>query len=743
MFTSDMVASPSSKATTIVNVRNISITILTVFLLISGSLLLTHRPAVLFSQQPQEVPQGQPSYPMNAKRANDATSLGLAAGAGLGLSPPTGGCTPAAEAAGGSSDRANETIVDPPARHENSNYRAWKTWNANFFKPFSVRGMNSVALSLNENAWDGGSNFDQNGYINKSNWMPFDLRLNKFTSGQGIPANINVNNYGDGDALALSLLSNCYAGESAGGDEGCEALDRAAVQGGVEFHATISSGGTTGATSLTLSPTAGSGTQGSGRYLIDMAPGKTLSSGTITSLRSAQGGAPPTLTGSGTSWPVSTVNTTLGTAVTVPGPATVTPGSTAGITTSTVLCVADPGAYETVMPSAVTGRTFTATFAKPHVSTAIVSAGGLCGYFFEFAADRYEARNTLHWIWPIIRSTSPTSADVWFSTPGVGYQGGYGGRASFPEAAYVMYPGAEVTSVQTGGAAGNTFTLSPNNTAWSNSDAVALPHYPWMHIMAGHTTLTKYFPSPGAEASSGTFTSLNGIWSKTTGDGADIWQNATLTTFYRGGGNGVLIPPDGFHFIGPWSSGLRMDAAPSAAESGYVMSLGCPWTTKGCVDAVGIIFNKNSSGYDYMLYDPTNDNYVFSAKNRTGNYTFGASQFKLPGAAQIVSTIATGTAPLAIASTTPVANLAATPTTYNAAGKQQTKTHIVEDTCTLGTNCSVTLSGPAAFTGAGTYRCAATDTTAANAIHVSQTSGSAVAFTGTGTDVINFICVGY
>ncbi|HEV1992875.1 MAG TPA: hypothetical protein VGR03_00930, partial [Candidatus Acidoferrum sp.] len=58
---------------------------------------------------------------------------------------------------------------------------------------------------------------------------------------------------------------------------------------------------------------------------------------------------------------------------------------------------------------------------------------------------------------------------------------------------------------------------------------------------------------------------------------------------------------------------------------------------------------------------------------------------------QVISTLATGTAPLAITSTTPVANLATTPTTYNAGGTQITGVHIVRGTCTLGTNCNVTL----------------------------------------------------
>lgn len=111
--------------------------------------------------------------------------------------------------------------------------------------------------------------------------------------------------------------------------------------------------------------------------------------------------------------------------------------------------------------------------------------------------------------------------------------------------------------------------------------------------------------------------------------------------------------------------------------------------------------------------------------------------------AQVTSSVATGTAPLVIASTTPVSNLAATPTTYNAAGTQQTNTHIVRDTCTLGTSCAITLTGAAVFTNNTSYDCWPRDnTTPANAVTVTRTSGSALAFTGTGVDVINYFCLG-
>ena len=70
-------------------------------------------------------------------------------------------------------------------------------------------------------------------------------------------------------------------------------------------------------------------------------------------------------------------------------------------------------------------------------------------------------------------------------------------------------------------------------------------------------------------------------------------------------------------------------------------------------------------------------------------------------------------------------------------------THEVVGSCTLGTSCAVTFTGAAVFTNPGSYFCTANDTTAAQAVKVNQTAGNAVTFTGTGTDVIGFRCVGY
>jgi hypothetical protein len=80
---------------------------------------------------------------------------------------------------------------------------------------------------------------------------------------------------------------------------------------------------------------------------------------------------------------------------------------------------------------------------------------------------------------------------------------------------------------------------------------------------------------------------------------------------------------------------------------------------------------------------------------------------------------------------------------YNTSGSEQLGTpHTVIGTCTLGTNCGVTFSGSAVFTSSSNYQCQANDTTATNAVRVNQTSGSAVTFTGTGTDGVNFTCTG-
>ena len=127
---------------------------------------------------------------------------------------------------------------------------------------------------------------------------------------------------------------------------------------------------------------------------------------------------------------------------------------------------------------------------------------------------------------------------------------------------------------------------------------------------------------------------------------------------------------------------------------------------------------------------------IGSATPNTGAFS------TLSSSGQITSTLATGTNPLSVASTTP-SNLESKPVVYNAAGTQQTANHIVQGTVTLAAGtATVTLSGSAVFTSNTSYTCIGISNTSVAAVKVTQTSGSSITFTGTGTDVIRFICVG-
>ncbi|WP_244120335.1 glycoside hydrolase family 55 protein [Burkholderia gladioli] len=92
-------------------------------------------------------------------------------------------------------------------------------------------------------------------------------------------------------------------------------------------------------------------------------------------------------------------------------------------------------------------------------------------------------------------------------------------------------------------------------------------------------------------------------------------------------------------------------------------------------------------------------------------------------------------------------NLAATGTgampLYSTAGAAANAPHMVKGTATLASGAAtVTLTGAAAYTSSTSYACTAIDTTAANAVRVSQTSGTSFALIGTGTDVVQFLCAG-
>lgn len=133
--------------------------------------------------------------------------------------------------------------------------------------------------------------------------------------------------------------------------------------------------------------------------------------------------------------------------------------------------------------------------------------------------------------------------------------------------------------------------------------------------------------------------------------------------------------------------------------------------------------------------------------------------FKVPITtnSQVTSTLATGTAPLVVASTTPVANLTlsqhakmqACGTTSTCAATVQTTSQIVQGSAALvsGTPSTVTITGISpAFTSTATYNCTATEVTnpVNNLLSVTKVSGSSITITGpnTLTDVVSYLCAG-
>jgi len=80
---------------------------------------------------------------------------------------------------------------------------------------------------------------------------------------------------------------------------------------------------------------------------------------------------------------------------------------------------------------------------------------------------------------------------------------------------------------------------------------------------------------------------------------------------------------------------------------------------------------------------------------------------------------------------------------YSTTGTGVNAPHMVNGSVALSSGtATVTLSGSAVFTSSGSYTCTANDATAANAVKVSNTSGTQFALTGTGTDTVAFMCAG-
>lgn len=487
-------------------------------------------------------------------------------------------------------------------------------------------------LYILQNSWDGGINNQQLslGYIDKTTYAPLALTNYSHTPGQHIGLSLTTRNYSIGDSLGIANYVYCWGGFNAQADEGCEAQDNQVYMGNAAYQGTLTGSPAPGATTVTVNPTQAGNTQGAGRFLIRLNAG-TITAGSISGVNTAAG-VLTTVTGTGTAWPVSTMIGQLGTSVNNPGSATVTPssflvGGMAQITTSTLVCVADGGGFEMVYPSAVTAQTFTATFSKAHVAGATIAAGGVCGYLLDLTADdvtdstfttKLQAiTGTLRFAWPAVASTSGTSLQLYVAGGGT-----YQPLSSRWDAAtangYVLYPMAEVTSVQQAGGLSNTLTLGPNNVAWTAGDTVEEPLYPAQHFSFGKMILESYYPNLGG----GGF----GLQYNMPLQGSDTMMglnNNTPLTMYKSHG-GKYTSPMGIHISGEVSYGLMFDSPGDQ----WTVGIGCD---SPCSATPNILAAANSTGaYDYVQYDETNKRWIMTANSNAVSYTFGATQMLTP-----------------------------------------------------------------------------------------------------------------
>ena len=154
---------------------------------------------------------------------------------------------------------------------------------------------NPGAENLNATDYQGGYNFynyyipGQPSYFFKTYYSNLNLTATNYSSGQLEAIQNNVNCHGTGDCLGMTTSVTCDGGTNAGDDEGCHGGDFNVSEDPVVYKGTINSAVSVGATVISTNGTAGQGTQGEDRLLVDTNPAVVL---TGTSLVSNAGALP-------------------------------------------------------------------------------------------------------------------------------------------------------------------------------------------------------------------------------------------------------------------------------------------------------------------------------------------------------------------------------------------------------------------------------------------------------------------
>ena len=297
--------------------------------------------------------------------------------------------------------------------------------------------LQTTALRLQQSGLRGGNNlFPENvtsalPYF-KTTYGTLIEQADNYAQGQHVMDTRVTNCYGVGDCLIHGDFMSSSGGFRDAADEGAHPADLQYTEDTRVPRGTCATGCTTGSQSLKVTFTSGGGTQGDGRFLVDLEPTKGYSGN---ALIGGDAGAYPAATAvfTGTSFPVSTFFVTAAAALPqsnnmAPGSVTLpiaTSGVIAGFSTNTAsapagsgtACVADaisggtatPESYEMATYTVVDGTHLKLTLLKPHATGAVVAIGGLCGYGLEQTID---SSTGYQQVFPVLGSNSATSLYV-------------------------------------------------------------------------------------------------------------------------------------------------------------------------------------------------------------------------------------------------------------------------------------------------------------------------------------------
>ena len=169
--------------------------------------------------------------------------------------------------------------------------------------------------------FSGGYNFDnyfgagQPEYMFKTYYNDASFAATNYSSGQQESLENVVNCHGTGDCLAMTTFVTCDGGLNAGNDEGCHGGDFTVSEDPVVYRGTVKAAAAVGSTLVATNGTAGQGTEGQDRQLLDTNPAVVISGNSITgyvgALPTGPSGTsavnPISATDSNASFPVSTM----------------------------------------------------------------------------------------------------------------------------------------------------------------------------------------------------------------------------------------------------------------------------------------------------------------------------------------------------------------------------------------------------------------------------------------------------